>query len=449
MSANIRILYIENEPLFCDLFKAAVSSCGYTVDVAHNGKDGLALYAEQPYDIVAIDCHLPDMTRLDIARKFHADNPDLPLLIVAGKGSESFAAEALALGVVNYLIKDKERVYLELLPSIILDLLERARQGRERRQTQQQHDRLLSAIEKSSEGFILFDANDEFVYANQKYKELYPSEVRDLVPGKTFRDIVKRCAYEGIVTSAIGREEEWIEKRVASHQALTNVSEQQISSGSWVRISEYRTEDGGIFGIRTDISEQKKAEEEIQFLANHDALTGLPSLRLGQDRLAMAIAAARRHEVMAGLMFIDLDGFKDVNDTEGHDAGDFVLKGVAERLMACVREVDSVARIGGDEFIIVLTDLTETASVEGIANKIIQSVGEPFEYNDKPLQIGASVGLAVFPNHGEDEEALMKSADGAMYRVKKMGKNNFAWAASPDSTIGNRPEIKRAKQVSH
>ncbi|NQU57839.1 MAG: PAS domain-containing sensor histidine kinase [Rhodospirillales bacterium] len=135
----------------------------------------------------------------------------------------------------------------------------------ERKQIQQDNERLMDAIEKSSEGYILFDADDKFIYANQKYKELYPSEIPDLVPGRTFRDIVKRCAYEGIVTSAVGREEEWINKRVAKHHALTSVSEQKISSGRWVRISEFRTDEGGIFGVRTDITDLKEKMRELDF----------------------------------------------------------------------------------------------------------------------------------------------------------------------------------------
>ena len=263
--SDINILYIENEPLFCDLFKTAISSCGYSLDVAHNGKDGLAIYAQKPYEIVAINYQLPDMNGLDIAQKLHADNPDLSLMLVAGKDNESIATNALTIGIDNYLIKDDERVFLELIPIMITNLHKIAGQRRERRQTQREYYRMLNAIEKSSEGFILFDAEDKFVYANQKYKELYPSEVPDLVPGNTFRDIVKRCAYEGIVTSAIGREEEWIDERVAKHQALTNVSEQQISSGKWVRINEFRTDEGGIFGVRTDITDLKQSRSELDF----------------------------------------------------------------------------------------------------------------------------------------------------------------------------------------
>lgn len=130
----------------------------------------------------------------------------------------------------------------------------------ERLEAQKDRDRLLNAVSNSGEGIILFDSEDHFIYANQKYRELYPSEVPDLVPGSTFRDIVKRCAYDGLVEEAVGREDEWIEERVASHQLLQYVEEQKTSSGRWVQVSEYRTDDGGIFGVRNDITELKESQ---------------------------------------------------------------------------------------------------------------------------------------------------------------------------------------------
>ncbi|MDH5354592.1 MAG: PAS domain S-box protein [Gammaproteobacteria bacterium] len=130
----------------------------------------------------------------------------------------------------------------------------------ERLEAEQARDRLLSAVANSGEGIILFDSEDKFIYANQKYRELYPSEASNLVPGSTFRDIVKSCAYDGLIEEAIGREEEWIEERVAGHQSLQYIEEEKTSSGRWVQVSEYRTDDGGIFGVRNDITNLKESQ---------------------------------------------------------------------------------------------------------------------------------------------------------------------------------------------
>jgi len=183
--------------------------------------------------------------------------------------------------------------------------------------------------------------------------------------------------------------------------------------------------------LATEVLVRKRAAEKIQHLANHDALTGLPSLRLGKDRLASAIANAKRHKIKAAVMFVDLDGFKAVNDTLGHDAGDEVLKGVSERLLKSVRVVDTVALIGGDEFTVVLTEVKMSDDAAVVAKKIIGNVSEPFVVGGGGAQtsIGASIGIAIFPDHGSSAEELVHQGDQAMYTVKCQGKNNYAFAS--------------------
>jgi diguanylate cyclase (GGDEF)-like protein len=190
--------------------------------------------------------------------------------------------------------------------------------------------------------------------------------------------------------------------------------------------------------LATEVLVRKRAEEKIQHLANHDALTGLPSLRLGKDRLANAIANAKRHKKKAAVMFVDLDGFKAVNDTLGHDVGDEVLKGVSERLLNSVREVDTVARIGGDEFTVVLTEVKTEDDAAVVAKKIIGNVSEPFVVGGGGAQtnIGASIGIAIFPDHGASAEELVHRGDQAMYSVKRQGKNNYAFASDIEADTG-------------
>ena len=166
----------------------------------------------------------------------------------------------------------------------------------------------------------------------------------------------------------------------------------------------------------------------IEKLATHDHLTGLPSLNLARDRLAMAIHAAQRSKKKVALLFIDLDDFKKVNDTLGHDAGDHVLKHVAKCLRSATRAEDTAARIGGDEFIAIAGGVTDGQVAAGIAERAIALISQPIEYLGSPISIGASVGIALFPDHAGDAESLLKAADTAMYQVKKGGKNRFAFA---------------------
>ena len=177
-----------------------------------------------------------------------------------------------------------------------------------------------------------------------------------------------------------------------------------------------------------DITPLKEAEEEIRALANHDALTGLPSLRLLEDRIAAAIHRARRENKEMAVLFVDLDSFKAVNDTLGHDAGDFVLKEVAERLKSCIRDTDTVARLGGDEFVIVVERMTNRELVRNIGERVVRRLGQSFYTPAGEANIGASVGVAIFPVNGETPEVLLKTADKAMYDVKNTTKGAVTFA---------------------
>lgn len=179
-----------------------------------------------------------------------------------------------------------------------------------------------------------------------------------------------------------------------------------------------------------ELSERNEAlihqHEEIARLANHDALTGLPSLRLARDRLQAACNTAKREKNHCALLFIDLDGFKAINDGFGHDAGDHVLKEVAARLSKAVRASDTVARLGGDEFLVIQAGAANFDAAEILAKKLIETLALPLRYAENTLRVGCSIGIAFYPDHGETVEDLIKKADDAMYGVKRNGKDNFA-----------------------
>ena len=185
-----------------------------------------------------------------------------------------------------------------------------------------------------------------------------------------------------------------------------------------------------IEGIAANIGDallRIQAEEQIRHLATHDLLTDLPSMGLARDRLSLALDMARRYKKAVALMFVDLDGFKDVNDLLGHHAGDYVLKQVAQRLLSCVRETDTVARFGGDEFLIIATEINAPENAAQIAEKVIQLVSQPVIFNGQQVFVGTSIGIALFPEHGQDMDQLIKQADKAMYKVKNAGKNGFSF----------------------
>jgi diguanylate cyclase (GGDEF)-like protein len=188
-----------------------------------------------------------------------------------------------------------------------------------------------------------------------------------------------------------------------------------------------------------DITERQKSEERIRYLANHDDLTGLPSLRLFQDRLDTALARAIREQSILAVLFIDLDGFKAINDTWGHAAGDQVLRSVADRMVDCVRRADTVARTGGDEFVILLPEPNSEKGAVTTARKVIETANLPIDFEGQTLHVGASIGIALYPVHGTTTEDLLKQADHAMYRAKDAGKNAFRVAQTGAQDAPTKP----------
>jgi diguanylate cyclase (GGDEF)-like protein/PAS domain S-box-containing protein len=186
----------------------------------------------------------------------------------------------------------------------------------------------------------------------------------------------------------------------------------------------YKLPSGEIAAIYDDITKEKQAEEQMRHLAHYDTLTNLPNRTLLTDRLQQSLATAKRDKTHIALMFLDLDKFKPVNDELGHDVGDQLLKEVAKRLLNCVRESDTVSRIGGDEFMVLLPAIEAEQDAMLVTEKILYALNQPFELAGHSISIAASIGVAVYPEHGSDEKMLTKNADVAMYYAKSCGRNN-------------------------
>jgi len=196
----------------------------------------------------------------------------------------------------------------------------------------------------------------------------------------------------------------------------------------WLSLDALRDDRGRVIhyvGIFTDVSAHHEVKRRLHHLAYHDGLTGLPNRRLFADRLDRALAQARRSRARLAVMFIDLDRFKHINDALGHTTGDRMLGAVAERLRHAVRDNDTIARIGGDEFTVILSDLALPLAAGAVARKILRALERPFTIEGRELYISASIGISTYPEDGEDREALTRKADIAMYRAKELGRNNY------------------------
>lgn len=196
----------------------------------------------------------------------------------------------------------------------------------------------------------------------------------------------------------------------------------------WLRLSAIKDSFGqatNYVGIFSDITQRKMSEEQLQRLAHHDALTGLPNRILFNDRLEQAVREARRNKNKVAVLFLDLDHFKTVNDTYGHQTGDSLLMEVTTRIQKRLREEDTVARLGGDEFTIVLKNIQSSDQAAQVADKIVSDLREPFALNGSNCRIGASIGISIYPTDSEERKVLVKLADDAMYKAKQGGRNQY------------------------
>ena len=236
-------------------------------------------------------------------------------------------------------------------------------------------------------------------------------------------------------------------KQLREQRSVTNLEmrmRKRDGSAVWVleNVTLLDGRENGIFeGTVIDITERKSAQEEIEYQAYHDVLTGLPNRLLFRDRISIALAHARRSARAAAVMFLDLDDFKRVNDSLGHTVGDRLLQAVALRLVGCVRAEDTVARMGGDEFTILLSDVNDARGAATVAKKILETVNQRVVVDGYELKVTTSVGIALFPGDGFDAETLLKNADRAMYRAKQLGRNNYQYATTPP--IDDRAILER------
>ena len=307
---------------------------------------------------------------------------------------------------------------------------------------EQQNLRFDVALKNMSQGLCMFDAEQRLVIANDRYAEMYDLTPEQVKPGTTFRQILEcRIAMGAYVSSA---PEEYINERLSAvRERVASTKIHELSDGRVIAILHQPMADGGWVATHQDITEQRRSDAKIAHMALHDALTSLPNRVLLNERLEHALTRVKRGEIVAAHL-LDLDHFKNVNDTLGHAAGDKLLGMVADRLRALVRETDTIARMGGDEFAIVQVGIPDPADATSLALRVIQAVSAPYQIEDHHVVIGASVGVAVAPNDGSTPEQLIRNADLALYRSKGDGRGTFRFfEREMDAQMQERHTLER------
>lgn len=678
-TAAPRILYMEDDDALAHLIKRRLERHGWTVDLARNGREGLEMLRARPYDAVAVDYHMPELDGLGVIRALADAAASPPAIMISGSGNLKVAVEAMKLGAADYVVKEVDGSYLDLLPSAIQRLLDRQRLIGEKQRAERALAEKTAILEATfanmDQGVAVFDADLRLVAWNEPYLGLYdyPPELARVgqpleaflrhnaergeygpLPALAEAEIAQRlehartiplCRYDRIrpngrfievrrnrlpgggfvathtdLTEHKRAEEEqaailenslvgialvrdrrlvrfnakflemfgYPEKALLGHtfealhptpEAYQNWSRAAdtvlVTGGTYSCEEPLRTRTGtrfwcrlqgkaihtddvaqGVIWVLEDITERKKAEESLllsatvfnataegivvtntdnrieavnpaftaitgyepeeilgrdpQVLksgrqdkafyqkmwddlsgagrwegevwnrhrngefyaewlsitmvpddhgrprryvgvfhdithkkeheevawhrANYDALTGLPNRSLFLDRLTQAVAHSEREGTAFALLFLDLDGFKAVNDAFGHASGDTLLEETAGRLLACVRSSDTVARLGGDEFTVILASVQDGGGAADVAHRILAALAEPFRLGAHQACVHASIGIALCPIHGQEPRALIERADFAMYQVKKTGKNAFHFYSEAEAT---------------
>lgn len=294
---------------------------------------------------------------------------------------------------------------------------------RELNQNQQITSRLMGKVfENASEGVIITAPDTTIITVNKAFSEVTGYRPEEVIGKKP--DILRSNRQDADFYQRL-----WEELRTSGRWQgeIWNRNKQGEVYLEWLSIAAVMDEEGQLshyVGVFSDITSEKENEERLHYLAHYDQLTNLPNRILFNDRLKQALALARRARSQVAVMFLDLDGFKAINDSLGHAAGDELLRQVAQRLVDCLRESDTVARFGGDEFTIVLPEIDSQESVSKIARKITEEIAMPYDIEGNAASVTTSIGISLYPADGQQGHTLIQKADNAMYHAKRHGKNH-------------------------
>ena len=293
----------------------------------------------------------------------------------------------------------------------------------ERVQAEAYKAQLAAMVESSDDAIIVKDLNDIITSWNAGAERIFGYQASEIT-GSSIQALIPPGRHE---------EENGIVNLIKSGSRVNHFETVWWGKGKKpidvsVTISAVKDSDGNIIGvsrIARDITERKESQKHIEYLAHYDPLTGLPNRALLADRMKTAIGNARRYSSQLAVLFMDLDRFKPINDSLGHEIGDKLLKTVAERMRSTVRETDTVSRLGGDEFVILLSRIHVASDAARVAEKIIAALSQPYHIGQHELLLTASVGISIYPDSGKDASSLLRSADEAMYSAKGQGRNRY------------------------
>ena len=410
----MRILLVEDNPGDARLLEFMLQDAlrDYHLAQANTLAQAVDLVQAALFDIILLDLSLPDAQGKSTFWRLHKVAPSVPIVVMTGLDDETLAAELAQAGAQDYLIKGS--IDGRWLLRVMRYAIERKRTEIELRQSEAK----IRALYEALPDLLLFiDRDGRFVDCKpardfpfyMEPERLSGRTVTEVMPAEIASQTMA-CVEKALLDGEI----------VSFEYQLTFLEGSSDYEARFIRATSEE-----VLCIVRDISERKRTEQQLHYLAHYDALTGLPNRLLFNDGLRQAQVQANRTMDTMALMFIDLDRFKNINDTLGHGAGDQLLLQVGGRIALCVRETDTVARLGGDEFAVILSNVREQSDAAVAAQKIIDALRLPFEVSGHEVHICASIGITLYRPGQDNRDILLEKADVAMYHAKACGRNNF------------------------
>lgn len=388
---------------------------GYEVIEAKNGRQVLSLFEERKPDIILMDFMMPEIDGVSACAQLQQlpQGRNTPVIMITSLDDEESVNLAFEAGATDYIGKP-------INWAVLRKRLSRLLQARRTEITLDQNDAFASSIiNHAIEGIITIDVNGIIGYINPSAEKIFGYASSEVI-GASINMLIPELCYNDCTNLDVNSK--FPEKNLEILGRQKNNSNLPLEA----TISKFYVDDRFFFTIiLRDITERRHYEETIRYQAFYDSLTDLPNRLLLKDRIELEISHSKHTNQNLAIMYLDLDRFKLINDTLGHDIGDKLLKEIAVRLKSCVNETDTVARIGGDEFVILLPAIAHEENIGNIATKILETIRETIIIDSHELYISVSIGVTIYPDDGKDVETLLTNADVAMYRAKEKGKNNF------------------------
>ena len=424
---------VDDDPVIRSLMRDVLEDEGYAVDEAEDGVQASRHCDDVVPSLIVVDAVMPNLDGFELCRllRRQAATQHVPILMTTGLDDHDSIANAYDAGAtdfiskpINWLLLHHRIRYMLRGAQILEDLQRNQRNLRAAQQLErEQSERFEAALGNISQGLCMFGADGRLIVTNGRFRDIFQLAPSVVTPGQSMIEML-RCS-PLFASEADGEPR----RTLAEHLALASRCDsaaltQELADGRVVTITHEPMPGGGFVDTFTDVTQQRLAEAQIAHMALHDPLTDLPNRRLFRQRLDAALHRAERREPCA-VLSLDLDEFKGVNDTLGHPVGDALLRAVTDRLHRAVRQTDTVARVGGDEFAIVQTNIDHAEDATLLAERLLHDLGMPYDVGGHQVVIGVSIGIAIAPGDGSDPDLLLKSADIALYQAKSDGRNRY------------------------